>query len=56
MGWVVYNRAERRLWIARQRCHHGALGCLAIVLGALLVVHDRRDYRCWFTPGSQEAR
>jgi hypothetical protein len=26
----------------------GAVGCLAIVLGALLIVHDRKDYKVWF--------
>jgi hypothetical protein len=48
MKLVRYCPVERRVWIATQRCHHGAVGCLAIVLGALLVIHDRHDYRVWF--------
>lgn len=54
MRLVEYNRSQRRLWIAKQRCHHGALGCLAIALGALLAIHDRRDFRVWFTRGQGE--
>jgi hypothetical protein len=51
-----------RLWVCGQRIHHGATG-LALaaaaiarpkrakwaLLGALLALHDRRDWRVWFT-------
>jgi len=49
-----------RVWIAGQRCHHGAVGCaLAVALlarghrraaaaAAILALHDRHDWREWF--------
>ncbi len=50
----------RRVWIGGQRCHHGAVGALAIAVGlwahspatilagALLSAHDAHDIRIWF--------
>lgn len=47
-----------RVYVAGQRLHHGATGCLlvaigrrhrALMLAALaLVAHDRNDWRVWF--------
>jgi hypothetical protein len=55
--------AGPRLWIAGQRIHHGAVGCLLaaalrrhrrlVVLAGVLIVDDWHDWRRWFAPGSQ---
>lgn len=50
-----------RLWVLGQRVHHGSVGCALIVsalsrrrlralalLGGLLALHDRADWRVWF--------
>lgn len=54
-----------RCWIIGQRIHHGAAGCLLVVLGArvnrpawvaaglMLVGHDSHDWRVWFKIGAQ---
>ena len=46
-----YNHVERRVWVLKQRLHHGAVGVAVITIGALLALHDRRDWRDWFRPG-----
>ena len=51
--FIHYDTARRRLWIGGQRCHHGATGALLTVLGAVLMLHDRRDRRVWFARGWQ---
>lgn len=49
-----------RVWVCGQRLHHGATGCVLaalcarrhrrLALAALaLVIHDRHDWRAWFT-------
>lgn len=48
-----------RVWVCGQRLHHGTTGALAVLLlrrrrwaalGALaLCLHDRRDWRVWFS-------
>lgn len=49
MKWVIqYDRALRRLWLFKRRCHHGAVGCVAMTIGLLLAWHDRNDRREWF--------
>jgi hypothetical protein len=45
---VRYDREKRRLWVAGRRIHHGAVGVVLCVLGALLMWDDRHDYRVWF--------
>ena len=35
---VHYDAMRRRLWIAGQRCHHGATGALLTTAGALLAL------------------
>lgn len=60
-----YDAARRRLWIAGQRCHHGATGALMalagtvagvpalLATGTVLMAHDWHDRRIWFQPGWQ---
>lgn len=55
--------AGPRLWVAGQRIHHGAVGCLlaaalrrkrtALLVAAALILDDRHDWKRWFAPGSQ---
>jgi hypothetical protein len=35
---VHYDAMRRRLWIAGQRCHHGATGAVLTTTGALLAL------------------
>lgn len=44
---IEYDRALRRLWLFKRRCHHGMVGCMVVSLGLLLAWHDRADYREW---------
>ena len=46
-----YNGPKRRVWILGQRIHHGPVGCAFVVLGAILVLHDRKDAPIWFVRG-----
>jgi hypothetical protein len=48
-----YDTSRRRLWIAGQRCHHGATGVLLALAGALLMAHDWKDRTVWFARGAQ---
>lgn len=48
MGFLIYDRALRRLWVFKRRCHHGMVGCVAVVVGMALVWHDRDDKAEWF--------
>jgi hypothetical protein len=36
-----------QLFIAGRRVHHGLTGCLFILLGLALAVHDRKDVKRW---------
>jgi hypothetical protein len=57
---VIRHPNGVRLYVAHQRIHHGATGCVllaaatlrrkraALLCAALLVAHDRRDWRVWF--------
>lgn len=51
-----------RVWVCGQRLHHGATGCALVaaalgrrkprtlaLIGCLLALHDRHDWRVWFT-------
>ena len=42
MHVMHYDRRRRRLWIAGQRCHHGATGVLVAGVAAGTVVATRR--------------
>lgn len=53
---VTYDRTQRRLWIAHQRIHHGALGVVLVATGLVLTIHDRRDVPFWFRLGDLQAR
>jgi hypothetical protein len=48
-----YDKQRRRLWIAGQRCHHGATGALMALAGLVLMLHDRHDLTRWFARGWQ---
>lgn len=41
---ALYDRQKRRVWVLGLRIHHGAFGFLLLVIGTLLVWHDRRDF------------
>ena len=49
-----YDRDRRRVWIARQRVHHGPVGLIAVLLGIALVLHDWKDRTIWFVRGIGE--
>jgi hypothetical protein len=38
---VKYDAVGRRLWIGRQRCHHGAIGALATTLACVELISNR---------------
>jgi hypothetical protein len=44
MAARLRNLPGPRLTIWGRRIHHGAFGGWLVVLGALLMVHDRHDY------------
>jgi len=46
-----YNHLEKKVWILKQRLHHGAVGIAVASIGVLLVLHDRKDWREWFKAG-----
>ena len=35
---------KRRVWICGLRVHHGLVGLGAAIVGAALMVHDRKDW------------
>lgn len=37
-----------RCYVAGRRLHHGVTGIGLLALGALLMLHDRRDVHVWF--------
>lgn len=39
--------AHGRLYICRRRCHHGFTGCVLVLIGIALAIHDRADAP-WF--------
>jgi hypothetical protein len=39
---VRYDATHRRLWIAGQRCHHGATGALVTVASAAALIARRQ--------------
>jgi hypothetical protein len=38
-----YDQRRRRLWLLGARIHHGAAGAVLMMLGGVLMWHDRRD-------------
>jgi hypothetical protein len=56
MSFLTYDRAMRRLWVFKRRCHHGMTGCVLVALGIVLAYHDRNDYREWFALKRYEPR
>ena len=53
MSIVRYDADRRRLWLAGQRCHHGATGALLAAFGLVLMAHDWKDRTIWFERGRQ---
>jgi hypothetical protein len=49
---LTYDGARRRLWIAGQRCHHGATGALMTLAGAVALATGRRSAIVVATTGS----
>ncbi len=43
MSFIDVSFRPARVWIADRHVHHGAIGILQILVGAALVVHDRKD-------------
>ncbi len=52
-GVVHYDAIQRRVWVGRQRLHHGMVGSLIAAAGMALMVHDWQDRRAWFLRGPQ---
>jgi hypothetical protein len=46
MTALRYDSTRRRLWIAGQRCHHGATGALLAASAAALLVRREHAVRC----------
>jgi hypothetical protein len=49
---LTYDGTRHRLWIAGQRCHHGATGALMTAVGAAAVAAGRRRALLVATTGS----
>lgn len=45
--FVYIDRRMVRVYVLGRRLHHGATGAAFCVLGAALMLHDRRDWRAW---------
>lgn len=48
---LVRHPLGPRVWVGRQRVHHGAAGVVLALVGCVLAVHDRHDWRLWFERG-----
>lgn len=55
-GVVRYDDQLRRVWVGTQRLHHGMVGTLFAAAGVVLMAHDWRDRKVWFTRGPQDGR
>ena len=51
-NFVRYDRSLQQVWVLNQRLHHGAVGIIVIATGAILALHDRKDWREWFKRAS----
>ena len=50
MGFVVLidvDLANKRVYVRGRRLHHGLIGAIAVAVGLVAAVHDRRDARVW---------
>lgn len=43
-----HQSGPRLYWFGR-RLHHGTTGAILTAIGTAFMVHDRRDWRNWFT-------
>ena len=55
LGLVHYDSVRRRVWVGRQRLHHGTTGVFIALLGTALMAHDWSDRSVWFRRGPQDA-
>jgi hypothetical protein len=48
-NWLVtWDRTTQRVWICGQRCHHGPVGLMVVIVGVLVAWHDWKDRSVWF--------
>jgi len=38
------DHQQRRVWVCGLRVHHGLVGVGAVIVGAALMLHDRKDW------------
>ena len=45
MSRILYiDHKQRRVWVCGLRVHHGLVGVGAVIVGAALMLHDRKDW------------
>lgn len=42
--WVDIDLDKRQVFVRGRRLHHGGVGAVAVLVGAVLAVHDLRDF------------
>jgi hypothetical protein len=52
-GAVRVDTERRRMWVGRQRLHHGLTGVVLAAAGIVLMAHDWHDRSVWFERGPQ---
>ena len=45
--FIDVDLQNMRVYVRGRRLHHGLVGAVAIIAGAVLAVHDRRDLYRW---------
>jgi predicted nucleic acid-binding protein len=44
---IDIDLGNRQVFVKGHRLHHGLVGAVAILAGAVLAVHDRKDFTRW---------
>ena len=44
---IDVDPGNRQVFVKGHRLHHGLVGAVAILAGAVLAVHDRKDFTRW---------
>lgn len=44
---IDVDLGNRQVFVKGHRLHHGLVGAVAIIAGAVLAVHDRKDFTRW---------
>ena len=44
---IDVDLGNRQVFVKGHRLHHGLVGAVAILAGAVLAVHDRKDFTRW---------